>query len=168
MGSIEHRPDRPKPYRARYWGLDGRQHHRSFARKYDAEAWLAAQEGSKHDGSWADPSAARRPFTEWVDAWWAVWSSRPGLSPHTLQMAESRLRRYIRPYFARRRLGSVDVQAVRVWQNDLQRRAGYPTVTACRSLLNRILQAAVDDRLLAFNPMGRVAAPKRRVDPEVV
>jgi hypothetical protein len=34
MGSIEHRPDRPKPYRARYWGLDGRQHRKSFARRY--------------------------------------------------------------------------------------------------------------------------------------
>jgi integrase len=129
---------------------------------------VLVEESGEYNGSWADPSAARRPFTDWVDAWWVVWSSRPGLSPHTLQMAESRVRRHIRPYFARRRLGSLDVQAVRVWQNDLQRRAGYPTVTACRSLLNRILQAAVHDRLLAFNPMSRVAAPKRPVDPEVV
>jgi integrase len=168
MGSIEHRRDRPKPYRARYWGLDGRLHSKSFARKHDAEGWLADQEASKYSGSWADPSAARRPFSEWVDAWWAVWSSRPGLSPYTLQHAESRVRCYIRPYFARRRLGSLDVQAVQVWQNDLQRRAGYATVMACRSLLNRILQAAVDDRRLAFNAMSRVAAPKRPVDPEVV
>ena len=41
MPSIEYRPDRPKPYRARYWGPDGRLHSRSFARKDDAERWLA-------------------------------------------------------------------------------------------------------------------------------
>ena len=37
MPSIEYRPNRPKPYRARYWGPDGRLHSRSFARKDDAE-----------------------------------------------------------------------------------------------------------------------------------
>ena len=40
MPSIEYRPDRPKRYRARYWGPDGKLHSRSFARKDDAQRWL--------------------------------------------------------------------------------------------------------------------------------
>jgi integrase len=39
---------------------------------------------------------------------------------------------------------------------------------ACRSLLNRILQAAEDERLITANPVAKVPAPKRPVDPEVV
>jgi integrase len=39
---------------------------------------------------------------------------------------------------------------------------------ACRSILNRILQAAEDERLIPFNPLRKVKAPRRAVDPEVV
>jgi cytochrome b subunit of formate dehydrogenase len=59
MPSIEYRPDRPKPYRARYWGPDGKLHSRSFARKDDAQRWLTSEEAAKLKGSWIDPS--RRP-----------------------------------------------------------------------------------------------------------
>jgi hypothetical protein len=45
MPSIEYRSDRPKPYRARYWGPDGRLHSRSFARKDDAQRWLTSEDG---------------------------------------------------------------------------------------------------------------------------
>ena len=44
MPSIEYRPDRPKRYRARYWGPDGKLHSRSFARKDDAQRWLVSEE----------------------------------------------------------------------------------------------------------------------------
>jgi integrase len=39
---------------------------------------------------------------------------------------------------------------------------------ACRSILFRILQAAEDERIIAFNPVEKVKAPKQPVDPEVV
>jgi integrase len=39
---------------------------------------------------------------------------------------------------------------------------------ACRSLLNRILQAAEDERLIPANPVAKVPPPKRPVDPEVI
>ena len=39
--AIDRRPDRRKPWRARYWGPDGRQHSRSFERKVEAQRWLA-------------------------------------------------------------------------------------------------------------------------------
>jgi integrase len=39
---------------------------------------------------------------------------------------------------------------------------------ACRSILYRIMQAAEDDYLIPFNPVRKVKAPKRPVDPEAV
>ena len=43
MPSIEYRPDRPKPYRARYWGPDGRLHSRSFDIRIDPASLGAAE-----------------------------------------------------------------------------------------------------------------------------
>lgn len=43
MGSIQHRGDRTKPWRARFNGPDGRQRSKSYERKVDAERWLRAE-----------------------------------------------------------------------------------------------------------------------------
>ena len=57
---------------------------------------------------------------------------------------------------------------VQRWQDTLEVKLSYNLVRACRSLLNRILQAAVDEQLIAANPVQRVRPPKRQVDPEAV
>jgi hypothetical protein len=55
MGSIQ-RVDRSKPWQARYWGPDGRQHSKSFARKVDAERWLKVSEAAALKGEPASMS----------------------------------------------------------------------------------------------------------------
>jgi integrase len=85
-----------------------------------------------------------------------------------LQTTESHLRLHIRPYFGGRRLGAISVQVVRRWQHELEAKASYDLTMACRSVLFRILQAAEDDYLIPFNPVRKVKAPKRPVDPEAV
>ena len=57
---------------------------------------------------------------------------------------------------------------VQRWQDTLEVKLSYTLVMACRSLLNRILQAAVDEQLIAANPVQRVRPPKRLIDPEAV
>jgi hypothetical protein len=61
MGNIQ-RVDRPKKWRARYWGPDRRQHSKSFARKIDAERWLKVSEAEPLTGQWVDPTAGARRF----------------------------------------------------------------------------------------------------------
>jgi integrase len=168
MASIEYRPDRPKPYRARYWGPDGKLHNRSFARRDDAQRWLTSEEASKLKGTWIDPSRARRRFNDWADEWWELWASEPRRSPATLQAAESHLRLHIRPYFGGRQLGAISVHVVQRWQQELAGKASHNLTMACRSILNRILQAAEDERLIPFNPVRKVESPKPPIDPEVV
>ena len=168
MPSIEYRPDRPKAWRAIYWGPDGKRHSRSFARESDAKRWLTSEEAAKLQGTWADPNQGRRRFNDWADEWWAVWSSDPGRSPKTLEAAESHLRLHIRSHFGARQLRTITVHAVQQWQNELAAKASYNLTMACRSLLNRILQAATDNRLIPFNPVAKVRPPKRPVDPEVI
>jgi Phage integrase, N-terminal SAM-like domain len=85
-----------------------------------------------------------------------------------LQTNESHLRLHLRPYFGGRRLGAISVQVVRRWQHELEATASYDLTMACRSVLFRIMQAAEDDYLIPFNPVRKVKAPKRPVDPEAV
>jgi integrase len=133
-----------------------------------AEQYLTDIEGRLLAGTWIDPRRSRRRFGDWADEWWQDWAAKPRRSPATLQAAESHLRLHIRPYFATRQLGALSVQVIQRWQDALEATASYNLVMACRSLLNRILQAAVDEQLMATNPVQRVRPPRHVIDPEAV
>ena len=78
MGNVKRRPD--GQWRARYRGPDQRERSKHFARKSDAERWLAAVEVAKTRGEWIDPSLSR----ETVGAWCRTWLAAQGqLKPST-------------------------------------------------------------------------------------
>jgi integrase len=125
----------------------------------------------KHDlltrlarGSWVDPRLGKQVFETWAREWWEVWSTDPDRSPATLQATEGRLRRYLLPFFGQHQLRAITVSMVRRWQNELRSTVGHDTVMACRSVLNRILQAAEDDRRIDANPVLKVPAPRPPVN----
>jgi integrase len=148
-----------------WWRLDdGSQGSQTFATRDQARDF-------KHDllarlarGSWVDPRLGKQTFETWAREWWELWSADPDRSPATLEATEGRLRRYVLPFFGQRQLRAITVSLVRRWQNELRSQVGHDTVLACRSLLNRILQAAEDDRRIDANPVRKVPAPKPPVD----
>jgi integrase len=73
---------------------------------------------------------------------------------------------HLRPTFGAKPLNAISHQLVQRWQNQLEKKLGYYGVMACRSLLNRILQAAHDDNRIPSNPVRKVQPPQRSVDPE--
>ena len=81
-GTIQHRPDRPAPWRARYRGLDGRQQSKSFDRKIDAERWLRAELAKLDRGQWVDPDHGS---IEWAEYSQLVIADRPHLSARTIE-----------------------------------------------------------------------------------
>ncbi len=166
VGSIEYRPDRPKPYRARYWGLDGKQHRKSFASEKDANRWLTVQEAAKLDQTWTAPGRGKLRFKVWADQWWDAW--KVGKAPNTLQTRESHLRLHLRPFFDPRMLDTISYQVVQRWQNELAASTGHDTVLACRSILNQIMEAAKKDRRIPINPVRLVEPPAAPVDPDVI
>ncbi len=139
--------------------FDTRDRPRDF--KHDLLARLAR-------GAWVDPRLGKQTFEAWAAEWWELWSADLDRSPATLQATEGRLRRYLLPFFGRHQLRAVTVSMVRRWQNELRGKVGFDTVMACRSVLNRILQAAEDDRRIDANPVRKVPAPKPPVDPAVL
>jgi len=80
MGHVERRVWSGKvSYRARYRDPAGRERSKSFARKADAERWLAEVEHAKTRGLWTDPRLGRIRFADWLTAWWATTTN---LRPH--------------------------------------------------------------------------------------
>jgi integrase len=160
MGNIQ-RVNRSKPWRARYWGPDGRQHSKSFARKVDAERWLKVSEAESLTSRWVDPAAGAEPFGAYAEEWIAVKRSTVGET--TATNTESLLRARILPEFGPKKLKQITPAEVRSWIARMSDEGLAPsTVYTYRRVLGQILEQAVDDGLLVSNPAKRAKAPSVR------
>src|SRR5947209_13159372 len=79
MGSIRKAP-RTGRWEARYRDPNGGQRTRTFDRRTEAKAFLAALEADVRRGNWLDPALAERPFAEVAAAW---LKSNPHKKPTT-------------------------------------------------------------------------------------
>jgi integrase len=150
-----------------WWLLDdGSQGAQTVATLAEARTLQAEKRLEIARGVWLGRRRGRLTFDRWADEWWAVWSTDPDRSPTTLAATENRLRRHVRPWFGQRPLEAVQPTLVRQWQNQLAGQLGYESLMACRSILFRILQLAEDEGAIVANPVRKVPAPRRRVDPE--
>lgn len=155
--SIQHRPDRPKPWRARYYGADGRERSRSFRRKIDAERFLATQTADKVRGEWTAPEHAR----ETVAACAARWRrSIVHLKPSSEARVRATLEHHVLPRWGDVALSDVVNSDVRAWVADLLA-SGMSASSARKAVhvLRRVLASAVADRRIPYNPADDVPLP---------
>jgi integrase len=151
------------------WRLDdGSQGSKTVTTPAQARELAAAKRLEIASGAWKGRQRGRLGFDRWADDWWVTWSTEPTLSPNSLTMTDSRLRNHLRPFFGPRAIEDISPRVLRQWQNEMGARRGYATVMACRSVLFRILQFAEDEGAIPANPMRKVPAPKRPVDPDVL
>ena len=135
--AIDRRPNRPKPWRARYWGPDGRQHSRSFERKTEAQRWLAEVEHDKTRGHWTNPALGRVRFLAWVEEWQQTTNN---VRPTTVVRDRMLLDRYLLPRFGPLPLASISQRDVRAWVTELAAKGLAPaTVQKCYQILSKIL-----------------------------
>jgi integrase len=138
-------------YRARYIAPDGTEKSKSFPdrQKRAAENWLANLEADMSRGQYIDPRAARTTFREYAERWLAALTT----DPSSRRAVEGRLRLHALPYLGSRPIGSFQAEHVRDWLRELE---DVVTATSYRRLIfdavSSVLNAAVDDRLLASNP----------------
>ncbi|SEP57529.1 tyrosine-type recombinase/integrase [Streptomyces radiopugnans] len=138
-------------YRARYVAPDGTEKSQSFPdkAKRKAEAWLANVEADMTRGQYVDPRAGRTTFQQYAERWLASLTTDA-----TSQAAvEGRLRRHAFPYFGSRPLASFQPEHIRDWGKRLE--DVLPVASYRRSIfenVSAVLNAAVDDGLLAKNP----------------
>lgn len=159
-GSVQHRADRPSPWRARYMGADGREHSKSFVLKQDAERWLRSQLSALDRGLWVDPSAGTITFGEWS----AVWlEGLAGLKPKTKATYTEVMRNIVVPTFGDMEIRHINPSRVREWIAGLSARGLSPSrIRQARTLLKACLEVAVDDGRLGRNPVANVKGPRSR------
>lgn len=163
---MAHIQRRGKAWRARYIGPDGRERSQSFARKADAERFLATAEADKARGQWIDPRLGRRTFGDWCQEF---EGSRVHLEATTRAQHETLLRTHITPVFGDRALASITEMQVQAFVADLLAKGLAPsTVTKVLGILSQILKAATRNQLIPRNPCDGVVGPgDRPVDEKI-
>lgn len=63
--------------RAVYRDDEGRRRSRTFDRRAEAKAWLAAEATDRARGQWVDPRGGALPFADWAEQWFAGRLVRP-------------------------------------------------------------------------------------------
>jgi len=153
-------------WQARYLDLDGGEHTRTFARKQDAERFLATITADLVRGEYVNPDAGKITFAEF----WKRWLEAQTFGESTREATELRLRIHAEPVLGRHELRVLKPSVIQAWIRGLQDRLAPTYVRAVVTNVSAVLAAAVDDGLIARNPCqaGSVKLPKvdrRRIEP---
>ncbi len=138
-------------YRARYVAPDGTEKSKGFPDKQKrlADTWLTNIEADMARGQYIDPRAAWITFREYAEKWLAALTT----DLTSRAAVEGRLRLHALPYLGTRPVGSFQPEHIREWSRQLE---GAVSSAQYRRLIfdavSSVLNAAVDDRLLASNP----------------
>ncbi len=145
-------------WQARYRAPDGRERARNFARRVDAETFLATVETDMLRGEWTDRRRPRITFGEWNTT---VQEARVNLAASTRDSDGSVIRSLILPTFEHSALAAIEPRHLRAWVADLVA-AGYSpsTIRRAYTLLQLALDLAVEDGRLARTPCRRIALPR--------
>ena len=145
-GSVQHRPDRAKPWKARYRGPDGKERSLSFFKKEDAERHIRKELTKIDKGEWVDPAAATMPFGAWAEDWFDGLIVKPKTAASYRSLLDSR----ILPTFGTVELRHISRPMVRKWVAEMAKE-GLSTsrIRQARMVLHAALEQAVDDDLIA-------------------
>jgi integrase len=155
-------PKNDRKYRARYRTPDGASRSKTFARKVDAEQFLASVTVSVSDGSYVDRGAGRITFGEYAQNW---ASSQPHRET-TKAGVVSILKKHIIPAFGHRPIAQIRTSEVQAWVAGLD--LAPSTTVVVYGKLAAIFAAAVEDRLIARTPCSRRIRLPRPDGAEVV
>lgn len=148
-------------WQARYADANGilRSAPNTFARRSDAERWLAAVEADMHRGAFIDPRAGQITVGEWAERWFKA-ASGP-LKIKTRAGYASLIKTKIIPRFGAVALATVKPIMVGEWVSDLRRQGLSPSrVRQSYRLLSQIMSAAVENELIAVSPCRGVRLPR--------
>lgn len=140
----------------------GRQRHKAFERKQEAEAFLAQIQADLTRGTYTDPAAGKVTVRTYAGSWLAAQT----FDPSTREATELRLRLHVFPELGHSELRALRPSLVQAWTRNLQQRLASNYVRVVFANLSAVLSAAVDDGLIGRNPCRagsvRPPAPERR------
>lgn len=143
-------------WRARYFDPNGHERARTFARKIEAEKFLAGIESDKSRGLYVDPAAGRITVAQYA----AIWQAAQVHRVTTAAAFDSHLRNHIVPLLGARPMAAVTRSEVQGWVKSRSEVLAPSTTTLVYSVLRMIFRSAVADRVLAVSPCERITLPK--------
>lgn len=147
-------------YRVRYRTPDrGQTDKRGFKTKRAAEDWAANNEVAKARGEYVAPSLGRITVGELGPAW--LERQRGHMKPSGFRSYESAWRNRVEPRWRRAKVADIRYTDVQAWVTELAGELSPSMVATVYSVLARILDDAVRDRMLAANPARGVKLPRR-------
>lgn len=158
MAYAEKRGKGPRPWRVKYkTGPDAWGQQSGFETKAQALAWGREQETDVRRGVWRDPGLGGITLAEWInDHWWPAQD----LARKSRTNYRGSVDNHIIPQFGGRSLDSLDSQnEINQWERKVAAGSGPEAAKAARNRLITILQDAIADRRMTFNPARRT--PKR-------
>jgi integrase len=148
-------------YLVRYRGPDGKERSKQFKRRRDAERFASLVEVDLARGDWVDPRLGRITVEEWFERW---WPTSTGLRATTRARDEASFRNHVLPAFGSTPLARLDRTQLREWVRHLSDLDGAglapASVAKTVQVFNKVVRAAVEDRILAANPVERLPLPK--------
>jgi integrase len=146
-------------YRVRYRTPDHRTtQKRGFTTKRDADLFAAEVEVDKSRGQYLAPTVGKVTIGELGPAW--LQRQRGHLKASTLQSYELSWATHVAPRWGGVPISQVHYSDVQAWVAELSSRRGPGTVRIAYSVLARILDDAVRDRLIGANQARGVKLPK--------
>jgi hypothetical protein len=121
-------------WQARYRDPSGRLRGKTFIRKGDAQAFLAATKTDLHRGAWIDPSRSMTRFGDLAGEW---LDNRLNLRRTSLARDESYLRNHVLPAFEDLPLGRLERGAIQAWVKDLTADGLAPRTCRCATRSSR-------------------------------
>ncbi|CAM3829938.1 site-specific integrase [Tsukamurella strandjordii] len=159
-GTPSKRDGRGKRWRARYVDAEGREFTKSFATKPPAKAWIDAQVTAIGTGTHVAPGAGNVTVGVLYEQFRGQWGH---LTENTRAARESAWSARVRDQWAEKRISDITTSKARTWvTNMVERKVGAASIEAALGLLRMICAMAVDDKLIAVNPLDRVKGPKRQ------
>ena len=158
MASIERRIRQGRHvWRVRYRTPEGIQRNKTFARRAEADRFLASVEGAKLDGTFVDPARSKETVGLWADHW---LDGLVHIKPSTLSRYKGIVRKQIKPEWASVELGSVTPAQVQQWVVRLAANLSPASVRKVVQVFSLILDRAVKDGRLARNHARGVNLPR--------
>jgi integrase len=138
-------------YRVRWRDADGGVHTTpdKYRTKKQALAGAEEMDTDQRRGLFIDPAAGRTPLAEWA----ATWRQVHRVAPSTKAKYDHYLDRHMLPAFGQVSLDGIARLTVKQWAGQLSDRYAPATVSGIITLLSVVLTAAVDERMLAINPI---------------
>jgi len=142
-------------WRARYRDAQGKEHARHFDRKVDAQRWLDEVTTSIVAGTYVDPAAGRITFQQFYDD----WSARQLWVTKTRENADLTVASVA---FGELAMSDIRRSHVELWVKSASTVLAATTVKTRYVILRSVFRAAVDDRVIAYDPSSGISLPRRR------